>query len=114
MEQRRTAPRFPFCSKGVLITPQRETELRLWDLSRGGAGLLHEEPLLPLGSRALLRTSFYLNHRRVEFEAEVELKYTIIARMTLRSGVAFCGLHLHQQLTLERLFSSRTALFAAD
>jgi c-di-GMP-binding flagellar brake protein YcgR len=66
--------------------------VRTLDVSPGGVGLRHDDPVPPIGSRGKLRLQLQLDSGAAVIEADVEVRYSAVAGEALRSGLQFIAM----------------------
>ena len=109
--QRRKTPRHSIAARGHLTLPGRAPfAVKTTDLSRGGAGLEHDEPAAGEGTKGSLTLSYLMGSELVRLEFLVEIRYTRMARMMMHTGVAFVNVPASMQRQLNRLLETRPVL----
>ena len=109
--QRRAHPRHVVAARGTITFPGRPpVQVRTTDLSFGGAGFSHDDPLPPLGSDGTLAVACYHAGQFLSMAVPARLRYTRLAQMVLHSGVEFIAPGAEELRMLQKMLAARPLL----
>lgn len=109
--EKRAAPRKQFSARGLLRMPDgRSIELRTFDASALGVGIEHDD-VLPSGTKGVIALGL-LNAQGmpVVFQAEAEVRHTLLSGGRWRSGVQFTNVSAANRQLLDRVLRARLSL----
>jgi len=109
--ERRKNPRFTLVTRGELAISGVDKAWSVYtnDISMGGVGIVHDEPL-PAGVRACLSLTLMPNGQPEVFTAVVRIQHCTFGGMQLRTGLQLIGMTLGNRMLLERTLLSRTEI----
>jgi hypothetical protein len=109
--ERRVNGRHYLHQRAELRAPGRAaTALRTTDISLGGVGLIHDDPIGPPGALAELCLSYLGPSCVLHLSLQIRLCYTRIGHMGLRTGAVFVQLSDDQRSQLSALIARHPSL----